>query len=106
MINMANKKKDEKQSDLKGDSKLGELVEKFEKEFRKEMAGRPYLLSVTSGYVIGNEGDKATLAAQWSWRSNVIIGTQDSEKMMEFLTAQLKDVVDHPEYGVKKKYRK
>jgi hypothetical protein len=99
-------KKEEKLTDLKGDSKLGELVEKFEKEFRKEMAGRPYLLAVTSGYVIGNEGDKATLAAQWSWRSNVIVGAEDSEKMMDFLSGQLKDVAEHPEYGVKKKYKK
>jgi hypothetical protein len=99
-------KKEEKLTDLKGDRKLGELVEKFEKEFRKEMAGRPYLLAVTSGYVIGNEGDKATLAAQWSWRSNVIVGAEDSEKMMDFLSNQLKDVAEHPEYGVKKKYMK
>ena len=104
---MADKtKKEEKLTDLKGDHKLGELVEKFEKEFRKEMAGRPYLLAVTSGYVIGNEGDKATLAAQWSWRSNVIVGAEDSGKMIDFLSGQLKDVADHPEYGVKKKYSK
>jgi len=103
-----NKKKDneEKKPEAKADNRLGKLVERFEKEFRKEMTGRPYLLTVTSGYVVGNEGDKATLAAQWSWRSNVIIGTEDSGRMVDFLTAQLKDVVEHPEYGVKKQYAK
>jgi predicted DsbA family dithiol-disulfide isomerase len=101
-----NKKKEEKKTEFAGEKKLGELLEKFDKEFRKEMEGRPYLLTVTSGYMIGQENDKATLAAQWSWRSNVIIGGEDSERMVEFLTGQLKEVAEHPEYGVKKKYKK
>jgi len=106
---MADKKKEAKEeakTEFPDEKKLGQLVEKFDAELRKELAGRPYLLAVASGYVMGSEGDKATLAAQWSWRSNVLIGTEDSDKMAEFLAGQLKDVADHPEYGVRKKYRK
>jgi hypothetical protein len=103
---MADKKKDEKKTDFANDKKLSELLERLDKEFLKEMAGRPYLLVATSGYEIGKDGDKSTLASQWSWRSNVLIGTEDSDKMAEFLAGQLKDVSDHPEYGVKKRYKK
>ena len=103
---MADKKKDEKKIDFANDKKLTELLEKFDKEFMKEMAGRPYLLVATSGFEIGRDGDKSTLASQWSWRSNVLIGTEDSDKMADFLANQLKEVADHPELGVKKKYRK
>jgi hypothetical protein len=101
-----NKKKEEKKIDFANDKRLAELLEKFDKEFLKEMAGRPYLLVATSGYEIGKDGDKSTLASQWSWRSNVLIGTEDSDKMADFLANQLKEVADHPEYGVKKKYKK
>ncbi|MFA5929396.1 MAG: hypothetical protein WC861_00775 [Candidatus Micrarchaeia archaeon] len=101
-----NKKKEEKKIDFANDDKLAKLLEKVDAEFSKEMAGRPYLLVATSGYEIGRDGDKSTLASQWSWRSNVLIGTEDSGKMAEFLANQLKDVADHPEYGVRKKYRK
>ena len=101
-----NKKKEEKKTDFANDKKLAELLEKFDGEFLKEMAGRPYLLVATSGYEIGRDGEKSTLASQWSWRSNVLIGTEDSDKMAEFLANQLKEVSDHPEYGVKKKYKK
>ncbi|MFA6907978.1 MAG: hypothetical protein WC263_04080 [Candidatus Micrarchaeia archaeon] len=101
-----NKKKEEKKIDFANDDKLAKLLEKFDKEFAREMAGRPYLLVATSGYEIGKDGDKSTLASQWSWRSNVLIGTEDSDKMADFLAGQLKDVSDHPEYGVKKKYKK
>jgi len=103
---MADKKKEERKIDFANDDKLAKLLEKVDKEFLKEMAGRPYLLVATSGYEIGKDGDKSTLAAQWSWRSNVLIGTEDSDKMADFLAGQLKDVSDHPEYGVKKKYKK
>ncbi len=106
---MADKKKEEKEEaklEFVDEKKLGALVEKLDVELRKEMVGRPYLLAVTTGYVVKSEGDKATLAAQWSWRSNVLVGSEDSDKMAEFLAGQLKDVSDHPEYGVKKKYRK
>jgi len=101
-----NKKKEEKKIDFANDKKLSELLEKFDGEFMKEMAGRPYLLVATSGYEIGKDGDRSTLASQWSWRSNVLVGTEDSEKMADFLANQLKDVSDHPEYGVKRKYKK
>jgi len=103
---MADKKKEEKKIDFANDDKLAKLLEKFDKEFNKEMAGRPYLLVATSGYEIGRDGEKSTLASQWSWRSNVLIGTEDSDKMTDFLANQLKEVSDHPEYGVKKKYKK
>ncbi|MFA6214295.1 MAG: hypothetical protein WC717_03390 [Candidatus Micrarchaeia archaeon] len=107
MVFMAdNRKKDEKKDEISGDNKLAVLLEKLDKEFLKEMAGRPYLLVATSGYEIGRDGDRATLAAQWSWRSNVLVGKEDSDKMAEFLANQLKDVSEHPEYGVKRKYRK
>ena len=88
------------------EKKLSRLLERMDADFAKEMAGRPYLLIATSGYAVEQEGDKATLAAQWSWRSNVLIGTPDSDKMAEFLANQLKEVADHQEYGVKKKYKK
>jgi len=101
-----NRKKEDTKVDFANDKKLSELLEKLDKEFLKEMAGRPYLLVATSGYEIGKDGDKSTLASQWSWRSNVLIGTEDSDKMAEFLANQLKDVSDHPEYGVKRKYKK
>ncbi|MCX6770619.1 MAG: hypothetical protein NTX79_01045 [Candidatus Micrarchaeota archaeon] len=101
-----NRKKEEKKIDFANDKKLSELLEKFDREFTKEMAGRPYLLVATSGYEIGRDGDKSTLASQWSWRSNVLVGTEDSDKMAEFLANQLKEVSDHPAYGVKKKYKK
>ena len=101
-----NKKKDEKKADFANDNKLAELLEKVDKEFLKEMAGRPYLLVATSGYEIGRDGEKSTLAQQWGWRSNVLIGTEDSGKMADFLANQLKEVADHPEYGVKRKYKK
>ena len=100
------KKKEEKKLDFANDRKLTELLEKFDREFSKEMAGRPYLLVATSGFEIGRDGDKSTLASQWSWRSNVLIGTTDSDKMADFLANQLKDVADHPELGVRKKYKK
>jgi len=103
---MAEKKKDEKKIDFANDDRLAKLLEKVDKDFLKEMAGRPYLLVATSGYEIGRDGEKSTLASQWSWRSNVLIGTEDSDKMAEFLANQLKEVSDHPEYGVKKKYKK
>ena len=101
-----NKKKEEKRIDFANDKKLAELLEKFDKEFQKEMAGRPYLLVATSGFEIGRDGDKSTLASQWSWRSNVLVGTEDSDKMAEFLANQLREVSDHPEHGVKKRYKK
>ena len=101
-----NKKKEEKKIDFANDNRLAELLEKLDKDFMKEMAGRPYLLVATSGYEIGRDGDRSTLASQWSWRSNVLIGTDDSDKMAEFLANQLKEVSDHPEYGVKKRYKK
>ena len=103
---MADKKNEEKRKEIANDKKLAELLEKFDKEFHKEMAGRPYLLVATSGFEIGRDGEKSTLASQWSWRSNVLVGTEDSDKMAEFLAGQLKDVAEHPEYGVKKKYKK
>ncbi|MFA6328082.1 MAG: hypothetical protein WCY41_01405 [Candidatus Micrarchaeia archaeon] len=103
---MAENKKGEKKIDFANDKKLAELLEKLDKEFMKEMAGRPYLLVATSGYEIGRDGDKSTLASQWSWRSNVLVGSEEGGKMADFLAGQLKDVADHPEYGVKKRYKK
>lgn len=103
---MAENKKKAAVIDPAEEKKLSKLLEKLDAEFAKEMAGRPYLLIATSGYPVEQEGDKATLAAQWSWRSNVRIGTEDSDRMVDFLTGQLKDVADHPEYGVKKTYKK
>ena len=97
---------DENNAKFTGEKKLPELMEKLDELLRKEMPGRPYLLTVTTGYEIGKDGEKTTLAAQWSWRSNVIVGKDDAVMVSEFLSNQLKDVVEHPEYGVKKNYSK
>ena len=103
---MAETKKKAAVIDPAEEKKLGKLLEKLDAEFAREMGGRPYLLVATTGYTVEQEGDKATLAAQWSWRSNVRIGTEDSERMAEFLANQMKDVAEHPEYGVRKRYKK
>lgn len=99
-------KKTEKKDKFAGEEKLSEAVGKIDAELRKELGTRPYLLVVATGYELGREGHDVTLAAQWSWRSNVIIGGTDSEKMAEFLSNQLKEAVEHPEHGVKKTYSK
>ena len=103
---MAENKKKAAIIDPAEEKKLGKLLEKLDAEFAKEMGGRPYLLVAASGYTVEQEGDKATLAAQWSWRSNVRVGAEDSDRMADFLANQMKDVADHPEYGVRKKYKK
>ena len=97
---------DEKnKSEFADDKKLGELVEKINKELGAGLKGRPYLLAVTTGYELEQVAGKSKLAAQWSWRSNVFVGSEDSPKMMEFLSQQLRDVVEHPEAGTKAKYK-
>ena len=103
---MAENKKKAAIIDPAEEKKLGKLLEKLDAEFAMEMGGRPYLLVAASGYTVEQEGDKATLAAQWSWRSNVRVGAEDSDRMADFLANQMKDVAEHPEYGVRKKYKK
>ena len=109
VVDMANnpaaKKKTDKDSvEFAGDESLTELIDKANTVLLNGMAGRPYMLVVTSGYEIGRDGEKHTLSSQWSWRSNVFINTKESAHLADFLASQLKDVVDHPEGGIKKKY--
>jgi hypothetical protein len=106
LVIMADEKKEEKGTKFAGEKKLPELAAKCEAILKEEMPGRPYLMVITTGYEIGKSGEKTTLAAQWSWRSNVIIGKDDAEPVAEFLSGQLQDAVNHPEYGVKKAYAK
>ncbi|MCX6769261.1 MAG: hypothetical protein NT051_01125 [Candidatus Micrarchaeota archaeon] len=100
------KKKDKEGMVLKstGEQRLHEIVTELDSQLRKEMGTRPYLITVTTGYEIGKDGGKSVLAAQWSWRSNVIVEGTDSETLIGFLTGQLKDAVENPENGIKKKY--
>ena len=101
---MAEQEKTEKK--FADDKKLGELLAKANEQIGKELKGRPYLLVIASGYPVEyseSEG-KSKLAAQWSWRSNVIVNNEDGPRVMEFLAEQLKDVTDHPESGIKAKY--
>lgn len=86
--------------------KLSQIVEKLNKELLKEMAHRPYLFVVASGYEISRKEGVSTLAPQWSWRSNVIVGAPESQRVAEFLADQLKDVAENPENGVKALYKK
>ena len=103
---MAEKKDEKKQEKKAGqDALLGDMLDRFNGELADAMAGRPYLLMLTTGYEIGKEGEKSLLAAQWGWRSNVFVGNDDGKKIMEFLLSQLRDAETHPENGVKKQYR-
>lgn len=96
---------DEKgKNEFKGEKRLGELAEKVNKELSEGLKGRPYLVAIATGYELEHIEGKSRLAAQWSWRTNVIIGSEDGEKVMEFLSNQLKEVVEHPQDGVKAKY--
>ena len=96
---------EKKSKEFKDEKKLGELVEKINKELASGLKGRPYLLAITSGYELEQVKGKSRLAAQWSWRSNVIVGSGEGSKMMDFLSQQLQDVVGHPEAGIKAKYK-
>lgn len=100
-------KKDGKKTEKKfaQEEKLGELLTKFNGELADAMAGRPYLMVVTTGYEIGKDGEKSLMAAQWGWRSNVFLDKDEGKRIMEFLLSQLKDAETHPENGVKKQYR-
>jgi hypothetical protein len=106
-------KKDEKKAEEKkkgslavGEGQLPEVVDRVNEILSKEFAGRPYLMVVATGYEIGNDGDKSTFAAQWSWRSNVIMGSEGGERLATFLSDQLQEAANHPENGVKKTYAK
>jgi hypothetical protein len=86
------------------EKKLVELANKFNDELLEKMNGRPYLLVIASGFEIGKKEDKSLFTSQWTWRSNVFIGKEESKKLMEFLISQLKDAVEDQENGIKKKY--
>ncbi len=103
MADKKNKEKEEKKK-FPDEDKLPKLMEKVHGEFLDGMKGRPYLMVVASGYEIGKDGDKSKIAAQWSWRSNLFVNSEEAKSLMKFLISQLKDAVDHPEGGIKKKY--
>ena len=102
VVTMAEKKN--AKTELTPEQKLSGAVDNANKIIREEMNGRPYLLIVTTGYEIEKLADKSRLAAQWSWRSNVLVNSEEGAVVMNFLSDQLKDVVEHPEAGIKKKY--
>lgn len=104
---MAEPKKEEKAKPTGiGQNQLSEVVDKANELLLKELSTRPYLVVVATGFEMGRDGEKTILAAQWSWRSNVIAGSEDGEKMADFLAGQLREAVEQPEKGVKKFYRK
>lgn len=95
------------------EEKIRALVDKFNNELIVEMDGKPYLMVLATLHEIGRDGGKSKLATQWNWRSNIDPREEGRSKkevetgriMMKFLTERLKDVVDHPEGGLKKKYK-
>lgn len=95
------------------EAKIASIVDKFNEELIKEMEGKPYLLVLATLHEVDREGDKSKLATQWNWRSNIDAREEGrSEKeieagrvMMKFLVERLKDVVEHPEGGIRKKYK-
>jgi hypothetical protein len=106
MADNKNVKKEEKKTTITGQEKIPELLAKANEVFAKEMVGRPYLLVVASGFEIGNEGNRSRIAAQWAWRSNVIVGSEDGPAVADFFCNQLREVADDQKHGVKAKYKK
>lgn len=111
VILMASKREDEEIK--KDEEKIRGIVDRFNGELIKEMEGKPYLLVLATLHEIEREGGKSKLAAQWNWRSNIDPREEGRPKkeietgrvMMKFLTERLKDVVESPEGGIRKKYK-
>ncbi|VVC00301.1 Uncharacterised protein [uncultured archaeon] len=111
-------KKNETDADIQkalaeDEEKIRKLVEETNEKFLKEMDGKPYLFVVSTLHEVGRDGDKSRLAAQWNWRSNIDSREEGRAKkevetgrtLMKFLSDRLNEVVNHPEYGIKKKYK-
>jgi len=103
--NKAEKAETKEQAVYKDEKMLGEALTRLNDELLKEMKARPYLIVVASGYEIGKEGELSKFAPQWAWRSNVFVNNEGGKKIVEFLSNQLGDAVEHPEKGVKAQYR-
>ena len=114
---MADKKGDAK-ADLtkrleEQEQRLNTFVDKVNGELLVEMDGKPYLLILATLHEVDREGGKSRMAAQWNWRSNIDPREEDRPKkdvevsrtLMKFLTERLNDVLDHPEGGIRKKYK-
>lgn len=94
------------------EEKLRKIVDEANEKLLKETEGKPYLLVLTTLHEVDREGSKSKLAAQWNWRTNINSRKEGrSEKEVEaaktligYLIEQLKNVADHPESGIKKKY--
>jgi hypothetical protein len=96
----------DKEKDMKKEEeRLSKTVKKLDDLVRADLDARPYLLVVATGFPLETKGEVSTLAPQWSWRSNVIVGREESERVMDFLADQLKDAVEDKECGIRKKYR-
>ena len=95
------------------EAKIAGIVDTFNNELIVEMAGKPYLLILATLHEVDREGDKSKLATQWNWRSNIDSRTEGrpqkdieaGKTMMKFLVERLPEVVDHPEGGIKKRYK-
>lgn len=85
--------------------KLGELVEKVNKELQIELKGKPYVIVIASCYEIGHTEDRSELGPLWGWGSNVLVGSKDGPSVAKFLGDQLKDVVNDPQSGINKAYK-
>lgn len=113
---MADKKKDKEELDAslrEEEARISKLVDKFNDQLLVETSGKPYLLVLATLHEVDREGEKSKLATQWNWRSNIDARTEGrpekdieaGKNMMKFLSERLMDVVNHPEVGIKKKYR-
>ncbi|MEM4554530.1 MAG: hypothetical protein QXT25_01630 [Candidatus Anstonellaceae archaeon] len=94
------------------EQKLRKIADETGAKLLEENEGRPYLLVLIGLHEIERDGNKSKIAAQWEWRSNIqsnyaIMGKEEAEvakKLASYLVAQLNEVANHPEVGIKKKY--
>jgi len=113
MTDKKKEKDDIEASLIQEETRISSIVEKYNEELLAEMSGKPYLLVLATLHEVDREGGKSKLAAQLNWRSNIDARTEGrSQKdveagkvMMKFLIERLDEVVNHPEGGIKKKYK-
>ena len=94
------------------EERLKKIVDEANEKLLKETDGKPYLLVLATLHEVDRTGDRSKLAAQWNWRTNIDSKKEGrSEKEIEaaktlvgYLVEQLKNVAEHPESGIKKKY--
>lgn len=108
-----NEDKAERDKRIKGDEeRIKGIVDTFNDELVARLEGRPYLMVVVTLHEMERKGDTSSLGASWNWRSNVDARQEGrgekeigiSRDLMKFLAGQLPAVVEHPEWGLKKKY--